>query len=49
MESRLAGTHDGKFGGRACWIVAGTLCGGKEQGTFAKKYRGSLRIAVSPF
>ena len=38
MESRLAGTHDGKFAGRACWIVAGTLCGGKEQGTFAQKY-----------
>jgi len=38
MESRLTGTHDGKFGGRACWVVAGTLCGGKEQGTFAQKY-----------
>lgn len=38
MESRLTGTHEGKFGGRACWIVAGTLCGGKEQGTFAQKY-----------
>ncbi len=37
-ESRLAGTHDGKFGGRACWVVAGTLCGGTEQGTFAQKY-----------
>jgi len=38
MESRLSGTHDGQFGGRACWVVAGTLCGGKEQGTFAQKY-----------
>ncbi len=38
MESRLTGTHDGKFGGRACWVVGGTLCGGKEQGTFAQKY-----------
>ena len=38
MESRLAGVHDGKFGGRACWVVGGTLCGGKEQGTFAQKY-----------
>lgn len=38
MESRLAGAHEGKNGGRACWVVAGTLCGGKEQGTFAQKY-----------
>jgi hypothetical protein len=29
--------HDGKNAGRACWVVAGTLCGGKVQGTFAMK------------
>lgn len=23
--------------GRACWVVAGTFCGGKAQGTFAQK------------
>lgn len=23
--------------GRACWRVAGTLCGGRVQGTFAEK------------
>ncbi|MDI6715896.1 MAG: hypothetical protein QME63_02990 [Actinomycetota bacterium] len=23
--------------GRICWLVAGTLCGGKVQGTFAQK------------
>ncbi len=38
VEYRLHGVHDGKHGGRACWVVAGTLCGGQEQGTFAKKY-----------
>lgn len=38
MESRLTGIHEGKNGGRSCWVVAGTLCGGKEQGTFAQKY-----------
>ncbi len=38
LEDRLDGTHDGANAGRACWIVAGTLCGGEEQGTFAKKY-----------
>jgi hypothetical protein len=32
-------THGGSLGGRACWVVAGTMCGGKPQGTFAQKYR----------
>ena len=34
----LNGIHSGKRGGRACWVVAGTLCGGQVQGTFAKKF-----------
>ena len=29
--------HGGTNGGRACWIIAGTLCGGKVQGSFAAK------------
>lgn len=37
-ESRLDGIHGGTFSGRSCWVVAGTFCGGKAQGTFAKKY-----------
>jgi len=37
-EVRLHASHGGKFAGRACWVVAGTLCGGKEQGSFAQKY-----------
>ncbi len=37
-ERRLHGVHDGDCAGRACWVVAGTYCGGKEQGTFAQKY-----------
>ena len=36
-------THDGKNGGknagRYCWKVAGTLCGGKVEGTFAAMMR----------
>ena len=36
-ETRLHGIHDGTNGGRACWVIAGTLCGGKIQGTFAVK------------
>lgn len=36
-EHRLHGVNGGANGGRACWIVPGTLCGGKEQGTYAAK------------
>ena len=38
-ETRLDGVHGGVNGGRACWVVAGTLCEGKAQGIFAQKYR----------
>jgi hypothetical protein len=38
VEASLDGTHGGKQAGRSCWVVAGTLCGGREQGTFAQKY-----------
>lgn len=38
VEHRLNRIHEGWNAGRACWIVAGTLCGGQEQGTFAQKY-----------
>ncbi len=38
-DKRLHGVHDGKNGGRACWMIAGTLCGGKIQGTFGMKYK----------
>ena len=31
------GVNGGKNGGRICWAVTGTLCGGKVQGTFAQK------------
>jgi hypothetical protein len=36
-EQQLNGTHGGKNAGRACWVVAGSLCGGRLQGTYAKK------------
>lgn len=29
--------HDGKNGGRCCWVIAGTFCGGKVQGTYSAK------------
>jgi hypothetical protein len=34
-ETRLNSVHSGKNAGRACWAVAGTLCHGKAQGSFA--------------
>lgn len=37
-ETKLDGVHEGKNAGRACWVVAGTLCKGEVQGTFAKKF-----------
>ena len=29
--------NEGKNGGRYCWKIAGTLCGGQVQGTYAQK------------
>jgi hypothetical protein len=38
-EISLDGVHGGINAGRACWVVAGTMCNGNVQGTFAEKYR----------
>jgi len=37
-ESIMDGVHGGSNAGRACWVVAGTLCGGEVQGSFAMKF-----------
>lgn len=37
LESRLDGIHAGKNGGRACWVVGGTLCGGNAPPSFVLK------------
>ncbi len=37
------GVNGGAKAGRACWAVAGTLCGGEIQGTFAAKYSSCSR------
>lgn len=42
-EKRAAGLNDGKYGGRCCWAIAGTFCGGFMQGTFAMKQRTCLK------
>jgi hypothetical protein len=39
LEPRLDGIHQGKNAGRVCWMVAGTMCMGEVQGTFARKYK----------
>lgn len=41
-EKALDGVHGGKNAGRACWVVAGTMCKGKLQGTFAQKYNSCM-------
>lgn len=41
-EPRLNGIHGGINAGRACWVVAGTFCGGQVQGTFAEKEHNCL-------
>ncbi len=37
VNTALDGAHGGEHAGRACWVVAGSLCGGKIQGTYAAK------------
>ncbi|MFC1523228.1 two-CW domain-containing protein [Thermodesulfobacteriota bacterium] len=37
QEEILHAINDGINGGRACWAVAGTMCFGYVQGTFARK------------
>ncbi|MGD0883613.1 MAG: two-CW domain-containing protein [Thermodesulfovibrionales bacterium] len=39
LEERLDGVHEGVNAGRACWVVAGTLCKDEVQGTYAQKFK----------
>jgi len=39
IQIELDETHGGTNAGRSCWVVAGTLCKGMVQGTFAQKYQ----------
>ncbi len=36
-DSTVDEVNSGKNGGRICWAIAGTFCGGKVQGDFAQK------------
>ncbi len=42
LETRVDGANEGQNAGRACWAVAGTLCGGKVQGTYAMKLKNCM-------
>lgn len=42
-ETRVNKTNGGRNGGRACWAISGTLCGGAMQGTFATKVGDCLK------
>lgn len=37
LDASASGLNGGKNGGRICWAVTGTFCGGQVQGTFAQK------------
>ncbi|MBF0498872.1 MAG: hypothetical protein HQM09_01960 [Candidatus Riflebacteria bacterium] len=41
--NEFAGANKGCAAGRFCWVVAGTLCGGFVQGTFASKFKNCLQ------
>jgi len=36
-EKRAHGVNGGINGGRVCWAVSGTFCGGQVQGSYAQK------------
>ncbi len=38
-ERRVDRINSGRNGGRCCWVVTGTLCGGRAQGAFLQKMR----------
>lgn len=37
-DTTAHGLNNGINGGRICWAIAGTLCEGEVQGTFAEKH-----------
>jgi len=42
IDNEYDGENRGKYCGRFCWAVAGTLCEGKIQGTYATKLKNCL-------
>ncbi len=44
--SEYDGTNKGMYGGRFCWAIAGTFCGGTPRDTFAQKFMTCLHCEV---
>jgi len=49
LKSELNGVNEGENGGRCCWAIAGTFCGGKAQGTYAQKLGNCLKCDFHAF
>lgn len=43
IEVKAHGINAGTNGGRSCWAIAGSLCGGKVQGSYASKLGNCLQ------
>ncbi len=37
IDETADGINGGYWGGRICWAISGTFCGGRSQGSFAQK------------
>lgn len=48
-KTELDGANDGKNGGRSCWAIAGTLCEGEIQGSYAQKLGNCLKCDFHAF
>ncbi|MEK6776123.1 MAG: two-CW domain-containing protein [bacterium] len=42
IDKSADGLNNGENGGRICWALTGTFCGGEAQGTFAEKHHSCL-------
>jgi hypothetical protein len=43
IDFRFNGIHEGRFAGRSCWVIAGTMCDGSVQGDFSGKIDGCAK------
>jgi hypothetical protein len=46
-DEKLNTVHGGKNAGRSCWVLAGTMCGGKVQGRHLKNNIYAAQLANS--
>jgi len=46
ISEKYNGMNHGMKGGRICWALTGTFCGGKVQGTFASKQLSCMTCEV---